>query len=125
MIIFGVIMVLLYIFKPEVLMNKRKKNKSSSNPYVPEGQQPYYPPVGPKISVYCASCNAPNSITRELFYHFTCNQCGNYFFNVGYFCRNCNQIYPISRDDFINLQEAETLSCNECNNVMKLLRSED
>ncbi len=90
---------------------------------IEQQHQSYYPPTSPKISVYCASCNAPDSITRERFYHFTCNQCGNYFFNVGYFCRNCNKIYPISKEDFIKLQEAETLLCYECNNVMELSRS--
>ncbi len=90
---------------------------------VNEIPQPYYPPKSLRLNVYCASCNAPDSITREGFYHFTCNQCGYKFFNVGYFCRNCNRIYPLSRDDFLKLQETESLRCYECNNVMELSRS--
>ncbi len=96
---------------------------SSENPYAQAGQ--LGPPLkSGKFSVYCASCHAPGSITKERFYHFTCKECGHYFFNMGYFCKNCNIIYPFSRDEFLNLQEPETLLCYECNNVMELVRSD-
>ncbi len=99
-----------------------KSSRLSENTKMLE-QQPYYPPKGSEIGVYCTSCHSPHSIMREQFYNFTCTQCRNRVFNVGYFCRNCNKIYPLYRYDFINLKEAEILLCNECNNEMDLLKS--
>ncbi len=86
--------------------------------------QPFYPPKSLKIGVYCASCNTSHSITREQFEHFSCGGCGNYIFNVGYFCRNCNKIYPISKNDYIDLQEPEEILCYKCNGVAEILKSD-
>ncbi len=85
-------------------------------------EQPFYPQKKPVFSVYCDSCNISNSITRDQFYHFTCKKCGHYFFNFGYFCSFCNKIYPISKENYIGLQEPEELLCYKCNSVAKILK---
>ncbi len=102
-----------------------KYSSWSEKPQVDEGQQPFYVPQSSKIGVYCASCHLSHSITREQFDHFTCRRCGNYFFNLGYFCRNCSKIYPISKEDYINLQEPEVVRCFKCNNVAEITKTEE
>ncbi len=107
-----------------LVIKKRKKSISSRKPEV-QKEQLSSPVSSRKIGVYCNSCQAPDSITRERFYYFTCKECGKYSFNIGYLCKNCNKVYPLSQLDFINLQEPDKLLCYKCNNVMELLITED
>ncbi len=107
-----------------LLIKKRKKSISTKVPDVKK-EQPSYPIKNVKMVVYCTSCHETDSITRDRFYYFTCQKCGKYSFNLGYLCRKCNLVYPISQLDFINLGEPDILLCYKCNNKMELLKKEE
>ncbi len=105
---------------PDTSMNK---SIMSEKPPV-EKKHPFFPPKKPKIRVYCASCNSSQAITRDQFESYSCEKCKNNLFNIGFFCKNCNKIYPISKKDFTDLKEPEKVLCFKCNKVAEIVNSE-
>ncbi len=80
------------------------------------------PPQKSKFAAYCASCNAPHSITREQFDRFSCEKCGVPFFKLGYLCTNCNKIYPLPKNKFVLLKDPEKVRCIKCNTMSEIFK---
>ena len=78
-----------------------------------------------KIGLVCIQCNTFELRARWIMDNFMCKKCLNRTYNIGYFCKKCNKLYSISKEDFKKFNEPNSLECPVCDFEIVLVKKNE